>query len=88
MSVLTKTWLEARILKRQEMIEAYETAILALESDPQRYTSYTIRTADTTETVTRSDVGRMRSAITGWMNEIATMEARLYGGGRIARPGF
>lgn len=88
MTVLTTEWLAARIAKRQEMIEVYEAAVLALESDPQRYTSYTIRTADTSETVTRSDVGRMRSAIASWMNDIASMEARLGGAGFTGRPGF
>lgn len=88
MTVLTKAWLEARIAKRMEMVEAYEAAVLALESDPEKYTSYTVRTADTTETVTHSDVGRMRSAIASWMNDIATMEARLCGASRYVRPGF
>ncbi len=88
MSAVDNTWLDARIAKTKELIEKYEDAILALESSPDSYTSYTIETAQTRETVTRTDLGRLRSALASLENRLATLDARRHGGSRIARPGY
>lgn len=81
-------WLDARIAKTKTMIETYEDAILALETDPDRYAKYTIETAQTRETVEKSDLDRMRRTVTSLENRLATLCARRNGGGTYSRPGF
>ena len=51
--------------------------------------SYTIDTGQTRQTVTRNDLGKIRSTINSLMNELAVLRVRVYGcGANIATPGF
>lgn len=88
MGAIDNAWLDARIAKTKALIEAHEDALLALTSSSQPYTSYTMRTSQTEEVVTKSDVGRLRDALHELENRLATLDARRNGSTRIARPGF
>lgn len=87
MSAIDSTWLDARIARTKELIVAYEDAIAALAA-PNAKVTYTLRTAQTEEVVTKSDLTRLRDALANLENRLATLDARRNGGGRIARPGF
>lgn len=83
-----RAWLDARIAKTRELIEKYEDAILNLETSSDSYASYTIETAQTRETFTKTNLAQLRSALLMLENRLATLEARRYGRSIIARPGF
>jgi chromosome segregation ATPase len=88
MSCIDNDWLDARIEKTKEQIEALEDKILALETNPQAYSSYTIETAQTRETITKSTLAQLRSALSSLENRLATLCARRHGSGSYAKPGF
>lgn len=88
MGAIDSTWLDARIAKTKELIEAIEDAILTLTSSSQPYVTYTLRTDRTEEVVTKSDLMRLRTTLDHLENRLATLEARRRSGARIGRPGF
>lgn len=81
-------WLDQRIAKTKELIEKYEDALLALDSSPDQYATYTIETGQTRETFSKTNVVQLRATLSSLENRLETLEARRYGGARIARPGF
>lgn len=88
MAAIDNDWLDARIEKTKALIEALEDAILTLETSPDAYAEYTLETAQTRETVKKSDLIQLRSSLASLENRLATLEARRYGAGSIVRPGF
>jgi hypothetical protein len=80
-----REWLEARIAKTKEMIEATEEAILALESGAQ---SYHLDTGQTRQIVTKAQLSQLRNALNALDNRLATLQARLCGGHVHGVPGF
>lgn len=78
-------WWEARITKLQELVEAYEAAILVVSTTGQ---SYTLDTGQSKQTVNRGNLMTLQSQVDSWLNEIAVLEQRLYGRAKIVRPLF
>lgn len=85
MAVIDTAWLEARIARKKELIIAYENAIEALAGGAQQYT---LNTGQTTQSVTKANLGSLRVALNGFENDLATLEARLCGAGHQGQPGF
>ncbi len=81
-------FLDARIERTKTLIVIYEDAIERLETNPDRYASYTIETAQTRETVTKSNLSQIKAALAGLENRLVTLEARRSGGSTYSRPGF
>lgn len=84
--MVTTSYLTERINAKKALVEAYETAVLALISG--QIQSYTLDTGQTDLTVTKVNIGILNSQIDGLLNQITVMEARINGGGTIARPGW
>ena len=79
-------WLEARIAKTKELIEAFEDAILSLSSGAQ---SYTLNTGQTTQSVTKANIGSLRIQLDSLENRLAVLQQRLCGNGTThVVPGF
>lgn len=79
-------WLEARIAKTEELIEAIEDAILALTGGAQ---SYTLNTGQTTQSVTKASLGSLRLQLDSLENRRAVLKQRLCGNGTThVVPGF
>lgn len=86
---MDREFIEARIARTKELIVAYEDAIEALTaSGPSGAQTYILETAQTRETVTRADLGKLRQALQSQENRLATYEARLRGAGIVGRPGW
>lgn len=85
MSAIDNEWMDARIARTKASIVIYEDAIDALTTTHQ---TYTIQTAQTQETVTRTSLGQLRATLSSLENRLATLNARRYGSSRTARPGF
>lgn len=84
---MDREWLEARITSIKAMIEAYEGASLALATGGVQ--QYTLDTGQTKESVTRLDLEWINAAIDRLYNQLATIEARLYGNGvHTGRPAW
>lgn len=66
-------------------LAAYNAAILALSTGAQ---SYTLDTGQTRQVVTKATLGELRLQRSALMNEIATLEARVCGGGRHVIPSY
>lgn len=69
-------WLDARIAKTEELIEAIEDAILAISAGAQ---SYTLNTGQTTQSVTKSSIGSLRMQLDTLENRRAILKARRCG---------
>jgi hypothetical protein len=79
-------WIEARIAATKAMIEAYETAILAISTGSQ---SYRLSTGQTDQSVTKADLGSMRLALAALEDRLQHYQDQLCGTGSFyARPGF
>lgn len=78
-------WLDARIARTKELIVAYEDAIEAISSGAQ---SYTLNTGQTTQSVTKANVGSLRIQLDSLENRLATLIARRCGSSRYFRPGW
>lgn len=81
---MDRAFLKARIEKTKALIESYEDAVLSLSTG--RVESYTLDTGQTRQTVTRINLQSMNAALDGLYNRLATLEARLNGGGITLRP--
>lgn len=73
-------WLD-QLTAAKAMVVAYNAAILALATS--NVLSYTLDTGQSRQTVTRNDLASLRATRDGLLNEVATLEARLYGCGTI-----
>lgn len=78
-------YLAARITRTEELIEAYEDAILALSTGAQMYH---LDTGQTRQMVTKAQLAQMRTVLEGLENRRATLRARMCGAGRTVIPGF
>lgn len=79
-------WLEERITATAALIEAYETAILALSSGSAQ--SYTLDTGQTRQTVTRQQVGELKNTLAHLDTRLQGYYTRRYGGATHGVPGF
>ncbi len=79
-------WLEARIEKTRALIEAYEDAILAISSGAIQ--QYSLDTSQSRQTVTKQNIGSLRTLIDTLENRLATLQARLCGGSVRVVPGW
>lgn len=87
MTCTDNAWLDDRIAKTRELIEAYENAILAISTGS---ISYTLDTGQTKQTVTKASLGEIRSALAALENRLAMLCARRNPGSTsfYGRPGF
>lgn len=83
-SCLDDYWRE-RIPVVKALIAAYDAAITALASG---YQSYELDTGQTRSRKTAADLGSLRMARDGLLNELATLDARVNGATVIGVPGF
>lgn len=83
------SWLQARITAVQTQIENAESVLsaLLLEDTPSNQ-SYTLNTGQSVVTVTKRNLKGVQAFIEALYNQLATMEARLNGGGATGVPGF
>lgn len=72
---MRKEFLLARIEATEQLITAYEDAILKLTSDGVQ--QYSIDTGQSRQTVTRADLSHLQSQVGGLYNRLATLHARL-----------
>ena len=83
-SAVTCEFLQERIDATKAAIIAHEAAITALSSGAE---SYTLDTGQTRQTVSKAQLGSVRIALNSLYNLLATLDARLNGGGIIVQPG-
>ena len=83
----TREFWQARKQATEDLIVAYEGAVLAL-ADGGAITSYTLDTGQSRQTVTRSDLNALTAKLDSLYNRYATLCARLEGGVHVARPSF
>jgi len=80
-----KDWLDARIEKTKDLIVKYEDAIDALSSGAQ---TYSLDTGQTSQSVTKAQLGSLRSALDNLENRLERLKAKRHGRGVNVRPGF
>jgi hypothetical protein len=85
MSILTDDFWLARIEAKKAMIIAIEEAITALAGGAF---SYTLNTGQTTQTVTKQNIGSLRLLLSSLENDLASLEARLCGASVRVVPSF
>jgi len=78
-------WLDARIAKTKDLIVKYEDAIDALSSGAQ---TYSLDTGQTSQSVTKAQLGSLRSALDNLENRLERLKAKRHGRGVNVRPGF
>lgn len=78
-------YLQSRITRTEELIEATEDAIAALTGGAQ---SYHLDTGQTRTTVTKAQLSQLKTTLTSLENRRATLRARRCGAGTRVRPGF
>jgi hypothetical protein len=79
-------WLEQRIAAKKAAIIAYEEALTAIAGGAQ---SYSLDTGQTRQVVTRANLTEIRNVIAQLESDIATLQMRLSGCGRMqVRPGW
>ena len=84
-SVFTTTYIQTQIDSIKTIIEAYQVAILALATGT--VDRYTINTGQTTQSVTKRDLSRMRLELNGLMSDLQTWDDMLNGTGLYVRGG-
>jgi hypothetical protein len=80
------TYLEARITKTQDLITAYEDALVILAAKGAQ--SYTLNTGEAMQVVTHKDAKKLEETLDGLYNRLATLEARRYGAAVQVKPGW
>lgn len=86
MPTVDTAWLDARIARQRTLIQEIENAIEVVAINGQ---SYTLDTGQTRTTVTRSNMGELKNALTAAEERLEDLRARRERtGGFIARPGF
>jgi hypothetical protein len=85
-SASDRAWLEARLAKTEELIVAYEDAILALSTGAQMYS---LDTGQSRQTVSKSQLSQLRDVLAMLENRRAALMNRLCGSSRVVLvPGF
>lgn len=82
---MDRSFISDRITTTKSLIIAYENAIAALGTQGG-VQSYTLDSGQSRQTVTRADLPRLNAMVDSLENRLATLEARLYGGGTLAGP--
>jgi hypothetical protein len=82
---MDKAFLQTRIDKTKLLIIAYEDAALALLGGVE---SYSLDTSQSKQTVTQIDALKINQMIDSLYNRLATLQARLNGGGVTVVPGW
>lgn len=81
-----REWIEQRIARTEELIEATEDAIAALAGGAQ---SYHLDTGQTRQIVTKAQLSQLKNTLDSLENRRSTLRTRLCGGsGVIVKPGF
>lgn len=75
------TFLQEQIDQIKAIITAYNATILALTIGQN--SQYTLDTGQTRQTVTKLDLDKLREDRQSYMNELATLDARLNGSGSL-----
>ena len=78
-------WQE-QVTQTKAIITAYNAAILALSTGKTQ--SYTLNTGQTTQAVTRKDIGRLNGDLDVLLNRLATLEARCDGSAHTVQPAW
>lgn len=78
---MSHTWWVERLDAARARVIVYEEAILQLSTGAVQ--SYTLNTGQTTQTVTKFDLDRLQATLTGLLNQVATLEARVHGCGVV-----
>lgn len=82
---MDNTYLQARIDATKALITAAEDLVLVLMlEDTPTNRSYTLNTGQSIVTVTKKDADKLSALIDSLYNRLATLDARLNGGGRQA----
>jgi hypothetical protein len=86
MSCDDREWLEARLAKTEELIVAYEDAILALSTGTVQ--SYSLDTGQTRQTVTKQQLSQIKNTLDSLENRRAVLRAQLGCGTVNVRPAY
>lgn len=73
-------WID-RIAATEAQIVAYEDAITALTTGGVQM--YSLNTGQTVQSVTKLNLATLQAALDGLYNRLATLNARVYGAGRV-----
>jgi hypothetical protein len=82
---MDSTFWKERLVKAKALLLTYDTAIEKVLLTGQ---SYQLDTGQTRTLVTQGNLASVRAAREGLLNEIATLEARVCGGGTRVIPSF
>ena len=81
------SFLTAQILATEQLIDALQTAVLALTTG--RISSYSLDTGQSVQSVTKANIGVLDKAIDSAYNRLSMLCVRRDGGGSVlVRPGF
>lgn len=80
------TYWQERIAKVKALIEKYDDALLAVGA--QGIQQYQLDTGQTRMLVTKANLATVRDTRDSLLNELATLEARVYGAGSRGVPGW
>ena len=80
------TFWQEQLTAAKAAATAYSTAILQLSTGAIQ--SYTLETGQTRQVVTKANLTELRNTLTGLMDLVSTLEARLCGASVIGIPGF
>lgn len=83
---MTPAYLDEKITATKALIDAYETAQLALLGTGQQ--SYTLDTGQNRVTVTKFDLPGIGEQIDLLYSRLAGLEARRYGGATMVKPAW
>jgi hypothetical protein len=79
-------FIQSQIEQIKALITNINAAMLALSLG--RVKSFSINTGQTQESVTEQDIGYLQGVVDGLYNQLAVLEARLYGGAVSGVPGW
>ena len=85
-TTLDSDWYEARIERTKALIVAHEDAIEALTVGGMQ--SYSMDTGQTRTSVTRAQLGSLRTSLEALEDRLEGYLSRCNGGGVIGQPGF
>ena len=87
MSCDDPVWLEQRIERTKALIVKIEDAIDQLSTGAVQ--SYTLSTGQTSQTVTKANLGSLRATLSDLESRLSSLCARLTGGSTVyVKPGF
>lgn len=84
---MDRSYLLTKITTVKAQIDAYE-AVLDFFAANNAVNTYSLDTGQSRQTVTRAQISSIKTLLDNLYNRLATFEARLYGAGVTARPGW